>query len=107
MTAKEIFEDKNISKEDVLHMVSIVFPDVRLKNYIEIRGADSMPICSIMAYCALVKGLLYSENILILQTCSTHKDYLRDKRNDVSYDKFNLRYVSGGMISGFFLYRAT
>lgn len=32
-----------MTEEEIEHMLSMVFPDVRLKNYIEIRMADSLP----------------------------------------------------------------
>ena len=40
------------------------FPDVRLKTYLEIRPADSMPIPYVIAYAALIKGLFYNEGNL-------------------------------------------
>ena len=39
----------------------MAFPDVRLKQYLEIRVADSVPPPFLPAYAALIKGLLYSE----------------------------------------------
>jgi glutamate--cysteine ligase len=41
-----------------LHM-STLFPDVRLKRYIELRGADCVPPPLLPALPALAKGLLY------------------------------------------------
>ena len=38
----------------------MIFPDVRLKNYIEIRPADSMPIRYVLSYAALIKGIFMS-----------------------------------------------
>ena len=37
------------------------FPDVRLKKYIEIRPADSMPIKYVLAYATLIKGIFMSD----------------------------------------------
>jgi len=37
--------------------LSLVFPEVRLRQYVEIRAADSMPEAKAFAYMALVKGL--------------------------------------------------
>jgi len=37
--------------------ISLMFPDVRLKQYIEIRVADSMPIERTLGYAAFIKGL--------------------------------------------------
>ena len=33
-----------MTDDEVFHAMSMVFPDVRLKSYVEIRPADSMPI---------------------------------------------------------------
>ena len=41
-----------------LHLTSL-FPEVRLKNFIELRGADNGSLANIMATAALWKGLLY------------------------------------------------
>lgn len=41
------------------HMLSMFFPHVRLKQYVELRAADSVPIERALGYAALVKGLMY------------------------------------------------
>ena len=46
-----------MTRRQLEHAVSIVFPDVRLKQYLEIRVADSMPPEYIYAYAAWTKGL--------------------------------------------------
>ena len=51
----ELYE--TMTRGEVEHVLSMVFPDVRLKNYIEIRPADSMPIEYTLSYAALVKGI--------------------------------------------------
>ncbi len=61
-TVAEIFRDKEMDEELVTHVLSMAFPDVRLKQYLEIRFADSAPLPFVLAYCALLKGLLYSES---------------------------------------------
>lgn len=38
----------------------MTFLDVRLKHYLEIRGADSMPFGYVMAYLALIKGIFFT-----------------------------------------------
>jgi len=61
----EIYKDQEeLSKEEMEHLYTMVFPDVRGKNYIEIRMADSMPKDLSMAYLAMIKGLFYhGENL--------------------------------------------
>lgn len=46
------------------HLLSMLFPAVRLKNYIEIRCADSMDKERMLGYAALIKALAYNENNL-------------------------------------------
>ena len=43
-----------------LHL-STLFPEVRLKHYLEVRGADSGPLDMVFALPALWRGLLYDE----------------------------------------------
>lgn len=59
---------KNLCKERpftfVEHMLSMFFPHIRLKKYLEIRVADSVSKERMLGYGALLKGLLYSEKNL-------------------------------------------
>lgn len=56
-SAGEIYKNKEMTLEEVEHVLSMVFPDIRLKKYIEIRYADSLPIEGVLSYLALLKGL--------------------------------------------------
>lgn len=67
--------------DDAVHAASMVFPDVRLKTYLEIRGADSLPAEKMMAYAALIKGSIYSE--YILEECSRFTEENAVRREDV------------------------
>lgn len=60
-TVAELFEGRAMNEEEVTHALSMVFPDVRLKKYLELRFADTVPVPFMAAYCVLLKGLLYSE----------------------------------------------
>lgn len=60
----ELCQDKPVTREQMEHAVSIVFPDVRLKTYVEIRVADSMPPVYAFAYLALIKGLFANRSKL-------------------------------------------
>lgn len=62
--ASKIFDGQKLTEDEILHVISLVFPDVRLKKYLEIRAADLMPIDYILGYCVLIKGIFYSNNIL-------------------------------------------
>ncbi|MBQ3393115.1 MAG: hypothetical protein IJG52_06890 [Lachnospiraceae bacterium] len=61
-TVAEIFAGRQLDETEAAHVLSMVFPDVRLKQFIEIRFADSVPQPRTLAYCALIKGLLYRED---------------------------------------------
>ena len=49
-------ESENLAEAAELY-ISLMFPDVRLKQYIEIRVADSMPMIKVLGYAAFIKGL--------------------------------------------------
>ena len=57
---KELYKDRPMTEAEIIHVLSMFFPDVRLKTYAEIRMADSMPLPYALAYLALLKGLFYS-----------------------------------------------
>ena len=48
----------------VEHLISMFFFHIRIKKYLEIRVADSVSIDRAIAYTALIKGLMYSEESL-------------------------------------------
>ncbi|MFW6351030.1 MAG: glutamate--cysteine ligase [Bacteroidota bacterium] len=54
----------NPTLEDWKNHVSTVFPDVRLKRFIEMRGADASCVSHIAALSAFWVGLLYDEEAL-------------------------------------------
>ncbi len=60
-TFGELYAEEPLGQQELEHALSMFFNDVRLKTYIEIRPADSMPVPYVMAYAALIKGLFYSE----------------------------------------------
>lgn len=57
---EEIFKEKQITLNDIKHIMSMVFPNVRVKQFIEIRAGDSMPVEYMLAYACLIKGLFYN-----------------------------------------------
>lgn len=61
---KEIFDPDKYSIEELEHVLTMVFPDVRTKQYIEIRMMDSVPYPLNFSAVALIKGLLYDEDNL-------------------------------------------
>ncbi|AEF93658.1 Glutamate--cysteine ligase [Desulfotomaculum nigrificans CO-1-SRB] len=66
-TLQELFDPDNYTREELEYMLTMVFPDVRAKSFIEIRMADSCPYPLNFAGVALWKGLLYhDENLNML-----------------------------------------
>lgn len=61
---KEIFDINRYTIEEIEHVLTMVFPDVRTKKFIEIRMADSIPYPLNLSAIALLKGLLYDEKNL-------------------------------------------
>lgn len=64
LTSAEVYAGTKPTEEDVQHVLSMAFPDVRLKQYLEIRAADAMPARFMLSYTALIKGLFYQEAFL-------------------------------------------
>ena len=67
--------------------LNTLFPEVRLKNTLEVRGTDSQPQPLICALPALWKGLLYDAQALEAADCLTQSwtfDALEASRSDVA-----------------------
>lgn len=58
------FRGATATMEDWLTHLNTLFPEVRLKKTIEVRGADGQPTPMVCALPALMKGLLYDEEAL-------------------------------------------
>lgn len=52
--------------KNIEHIMSMGFFHFRVKKYIEIRVADSVPIEQALGYVALIKGIVYSDSALTL-----------------------------------------
>lgn len=55
----EGFQGERATLEDWDTHLTTLFPEVRLKSYLEVRGADAGPVPMVLALPALWKGLLY------------------------------------------------
>jgi glutamate--cysteine ligase len=60
-TVGEIFAETLLSPADIEHVLSMAFPDVRLKNRIEIRMVDSLLIEKALEFTALIKKIFYED----------------------------------------------
>lgn len=61
-SAADYYREQEI--DAVEHVLSMYFPMVRLKKYIEYRVADSMPIEEALGYTAFIKAIVYDEELL-------------------------------------------
>ncbi len=61
---EQVMKEYVFSKQEIQHIMTMVFPDVRAKNFIEIRVGDSLPYPYNFSYIALIKGLFYNEAAL-------------------------------------------
>lgn len=77
--ASEIYKDKPLTEDETEHLLSMFFPDARLKRYIEIRPADSMPREYAMGYTALIKALFVNGAMPELPDALGEKDISRAK----------------------------
>ncbi|MGV8145423.1 MAG: glutamate-cysteine ligase family protein [Alkaliphilus sp.] len=59
-----IMNNYSFSQSEIEHIMTMVFPDVRAKRYIEIRVGDSLPYPLNLAYVALIKGIFYNGKTL-------------------------------------------
>ena len=68
----------------------MIFPDVRLKQYIEIRPADSMPIEYTLSYAAFIKGIFKQMDEVCKYLnidCISHED-IQSAKADLSEKGF-------------------
>lgn len=90
-TAKELYRDRLLTLEDIEHILSMTFLDVRLKHYVEIRGADSMPFEYVMAYLALIKGIFFDSGILteLLDSFPVREEEIREAEQSLARSGFD------------------
>ncbi|HZJ76836.1 MAG TPA: glutamate-cysteine ligase family protein, partial [Oscillospiraceae bacterium] len=60
-TVEELMDKYVFTEKEIKYIMSTVFPDIRVKNYIEIRVGDSLPYPYSLAYIALIKGIFYND----------------------------------------------
>ncbi len=61
---REAFTKDKFTAEDIELMLSFSFTDVRLKEYLEIRMADSLPLPLALGYLAFLQGIFYDQSNL-------------------------------------------
>ncbi len=73
------FCDNNANLEDYLLQANLCFPEVRLRNFIEVRNHDCGAVKAVMSVMAIYKGILYNSDarseIENLFSSSTFEDF--------------------------------
>ena len=60
-TFDDVYANREMTDAEIEHALSMVWPDARLKNFVEIRPADAMPIEYCLAYAVLIRSLFYND----------------------------------------------
>jgi len=60
----ELMDEYSFTKDELMHIMTMVFPDVRAKRYLEIRMGDSIPYPYNLSYISLIKAIFYNEAAL-------------------------------------------
>ncbi|NLY09077.1 MAG: glutamate--cysteine ligase [Tissierellia bacterium] len=88
---KDLVDPENAKDEELMHLFTMFFPDVRTKNFIEIRMFDAVPYPLSFSAIALMKGLLYDEENLeeLYQSCrNLDVDRVMSARQELYYKGF-------------------
>ncbi len=88
---REGYEDLSPELPDWKAQLSTIFTEVRIKNYMELRGADNLPVELGMSLLALWKGIIYSPSAL---------DEAWDLVSDLSWEerqKLHIRCLYDGL----------
>lgn len=94
-SAADYYRERLMNREEIEHMISMVFPDVRLKNYIEIRMADSLPQEKAFAYAKLVQDIFYGNHMMELRRYlgdPTEEEIAQAKLNVISHGEDGMVY---------------
>ena len=81
------WEGERANAEDWVAHVNSLFPEVRLKRTLEMRGADSLPTDLVCALPALWKGLLYEDHALDAAESLASKIQLEDAQGRAARDR--------------------
>ncbi|TJX68114.1 glutamate--cysteine ligase [Soehngenia saccharolytica] len=95
----EIIDEDNLTYDEIKHIFSMFFPDVRTKTYIEIRMMDSVPFELALSTLALIEGLFYNQRNL---------DYLYEKLKKISLkevEKAKEEIIKNGLFSTYGEYK--
>lgn len=79
-TFAQLYRDRLMEDADIEHALSMIFPDGRLKRFLEIRPADALPKPYALAYVALLKGVFYNEDNLDELSAAFARAHVNEER---------------------------
>ncbi|OGI00635.1 MAG: hypothetical protein A2Y25_04595 [Candidatus Melainabacteria bacterium GWF2_37_15] len=96
MPFREYMKTHRVTMDDWLLHMTTFFPDVRLKNFLEIRNCDCQKADMTLAFSALIKGIMYNDDALG-HAWDLVKDQSWHERNELrnSVPKQGLSQVAG------------
>lgn len=83
---RELFDPDDYNVKELEHFLSMFFPDVRTKGFIEIRQMDSVPYDLSLSAVALIKGIFYNKENLDL----AYEEIKDITIEDVEQAKYNI-----------------
>lgn len=101
-TLSEVLDGNVMTDSELEYFLTMVFPDVRLKKYMEIRTADALPYPFNMAVGALWKGIMYNNSALDkinAMLWDVNAEDIIDAKNDVVKRGLNAE-LKGRSIAG-------
>lgn len=105
-TLRNIIQEKTFNGVDLEYALGMVFPDTRLKSYVELRMPDALPYPLSLAVPALIKGIFYNSKNLDkyyeLSLRYNDEDYLKFKELfkenlDINYKGINSKKFIKGL----------
>ena len=91
MTVADAAKIYGTDENYIEHYLSMVFPDVRLKGFMEIRIADSMDRNKALEYCRIVSNIMYSKKAV----SEIQNRYRGVNLDDIKKAKLNVRKFGG------------
>lgn len=84
-TERDLMGRRDLAPSELAHLMSMVFPDARLKGFCEIRPADSLDPRLAAGLTAFVKGLFYDDRSLFCAEQTLRMDEMTTARVDQAW----------------------
>lgn len=80
-TIGELCRERELTEDEMVHCLSMVFPMIRAKQFLEIRYTDSMPMGQVLVYVRMLKRL-FEDPAHTLKWLKTEKNMTLNKIED-------------------------